>query len=176
MTDDTESASVLELIDQLEEMLTTARRVPLSANVVVNEDNALELIDRARLGLPEELVHARHTLEDRQRIVAEAEQEGERILSRAEQEAERLIKEAGQRAVEMVSDHAITAQANAHAATILAEAEEKAASTRAEADAYAHEVMVRLEEQLVRSLGTVRKGIDTLPAPPGSKRRRKDNQ
>jgi len=167
-----ESASVLQLIDQLEELLGSARRVPLSASVVVNEDDALELVDRARLALPQELVEARHTLEDRVRIVAEAEQEADRILARADAEGERLVKEAADRAAHLISEHAITEQARAHGETVVNEAEEKAAAIRNEADAHAHDVMVRLDEQLTRALTTVRKGIESLPAPGGPKPKR----
>jgi vacuolar-type H+-ATPase subunit H len=168
----TDSTSVLELIDQLEELLSSARRVPLSASVVVNEDEALELVDRARLALPQELVEARHTLEDRVRIVAEAEQEAERILARADAEGERLVREAGDRAAQLVSEHAVTEQAHAHGETVVNEAEARAAAIRSEADAYAHDVMVRLDEQLTRALTTVRKGIEALPAPGGSRPKR----
>ena len=171
-----QSASVLELIDQLEEMLTGARRVPLSANVVINEDEALELVDRARLALPEELVQARHTLEDRARIVAEAEHEAERILSTAEAEGARLVAQAGERAADLVDEHTISEQARAHAAAVVDEAEARASAIHAEADAYAHDVMVRLDEQLTRALTTVRKGIEALPAParPRAKRSKRE--
>jgi cell division septum initiation protein DivIVA len=168
--------AVIDLIDQLEELVSTGRRVPFTAGVVVNEDEALELIDRARLGLPDELVQARHLLEDQHRVLIEAEQEAERILSRAETEVQRLIEEAQARAAVMVGDHEIAEQARAHAATLLAEAEEKAAKTAAEADAYAREVMVRLEDQLMRAATTVRKGIDALPLEAGSRRKRRERE
>src|SRR5438132_7459435 len=166
-TDD--STSVLELIDQLEELVTGARRVPLSASVFVNEDEALDLIDRARLGLPDEIQRALHTVEDRARILDEADREAEKLLSTAEtraeellstaeSRAEELIREAGERAAARVREHALTQEAKAHAATIVTEAETLAASIKAEADAYARDVMVRLEEQLARTASTVRKG------------------
>ena len=178
---------VIDLIDQLEELVSTGRRVPFTAGVVVNEDEALELIDRARLGLPDELTQARHLLEDRHRVVDDAEQELERILARAEAEAQRLVDEAGTtagrlideaqaRAGAMVGEHEIVEQARAHAVTVLADAEERAATTCAEADAYAREVMVRLEEQLMRAVTTVRKGIDALPAAGKPPRKRRERQ
>jgi vacuolar-type H+-ATPase subunit H len=164
--------TVIDLVDQLEELVSTGRRVPFTAGVVVNEDELLELIDRTRLGLPDELLQARHLLEDQRRVLVEAEQEAERILSRAETEAARVVDEAGARAAVMVGDHAIAEQAREHAATVLAEAEERAAKTCSEADAYAREVMLRLEDQLMRAATTVRKGIDALPAEGGSRRKR----
>lgn len=178
---------VMDLIDQLEELVSTGRRVPFTAGVVVNEDEALDLIDRARLGLPDELTQARHLLEDRHRVVDDAEQESERILARAEAEAQhlveeartaagRLVDEAQARAGAMVGEHEIVEQARVHAATVLAEADERAATTCAEADAYAREVMVRLEEQLMRAVTTVRKGIDALPASAKAPRKRRERQ
>ena len=166
--------SVIDLIDQLEELVSTGRRVPFTAGVVVNEDEALELIDRARLGLPDELTQARHLLEDRHRVVDEAEQESERILARAEAEAKRVVDEAGARAQAMTGEHEIAEQARAHASTVLAEAEESAAKIRAEADAYAREVMLRLEDQLMRAATTVRKGIDALPGSGKQPRKRRE--
>jgi len=168
--------TVIDLVDQLEELVSTGRRVPFTAGVVVNEDEVLELIDRTRLGLPDELMQARHLLEDQRRVLVEAEQEAERILTRAESEVARIIEEATARAAVMVGDHAISEQAREHAATVLADAEERAAKTCSEADAYAREVMVRLEDQLMRAATTVRKGIDALPAEGGSRRKRRERE
>jgi hypothetical protein len=168
--------TVIDLVDQLEELVSTGRRVPFTAGVVVNEDEVLELIDRTRLGLPDELTQARHLLEDQRRVLVEAEQEAERILTRAEAEAARLVDEAHARASVMVGDHEIAEQARLHAATLLAEAEERAAKTCAEADAYARDVMVRLEDQLMRAATTVRKGIEALPVEPGSRRKRRERE
>jgi hypothetical protein len=168
--------TVIDLVDQLEELVSTGRRVPFTAGVVVNEDELLELIDRTRLGLPDELMQARHLLEDQRRVLVETEQEAERILSRADGEAARIIGEAEARAAVMVGDHAIAEQAQEHAATVLAQAEERAAKTCNEADAYAREVMLRLEDQLMRAATTVRKGIDALPTEGGSRRKRRERE
>ncbi|MBV8301615.1 MAG: hypothetical protein JOY68_06805, partial [Candidatus Dormibacteraeota bacterium] len=132
MSEEQERPGVLDAVDELEELVSTARRVPLSANVMVNEDEVLELVDRIRLALPEELVAARHLVQDRDRLMAGAEQEAEQLLATAEQESERLVREASERAVAAVSDHEVTRQARAQAAASLAEAEEQAATTRAE--------------------------------------------
>jgi hypothetical protein len=166
--------TVIDLVDQLEELVSTGRRVPFTAGVVVNEDEMLELIDRIRLGLPDELSQARHLLEDQRRVRVEAEQEAERVLTRAETEAQRLIEEGTARAGVMIGDHEIAEQARTHGATVLAEAEERAAKTCADADAYARDVMVRLEDQLMRAATTVRKGIEALPVEAGSRRKRRE--
>ena len=73
-------------------------------------------------------------------------------------------------------EHALVEQAREHAATLIAEAEERAAKTCSDADAYAREVMLRLEDQLMRAATTVRKGIDALPAEGGSRRKRRERE
>ena len=199
MSDDPGSGpTVIDLVDQLEELVTTGRRVPFTTGIVVNEDEVLELIDRTRLGLPDELVQARHLLEDQRRVLADAREEAEHILGRAEDEASRVLDEANaQRGVvigeahsradallaeaqahvsAMVSEHAIVEHAHEHAATVLAEAEERAAQTCTDADAYAREVMLRLEEQLMRQATTVRKGIDALQVEGGQRKKRRDRE
>jgi len=168
--------TVIDLVDELEELVSTGRRVPFTSGVVVNEDEVLELIDRTRLALPDELMQARHLLEDQRRVVTEAEQEAERMLTRAEAEVDRIVSEAQARAAVMVSDHALVDQAREQAATLIAEAEERAAKTCSDADAYAREVMLRLEDQLMRAATTVRKGIDALPAEAGSRRKRRERE
>ena len=158
-----ESSSVVDIIDQLEEMVTSGRRLPFSASVVVNEDETLELIDRARLGLPDELVRARHTVAERDRLLEAAEREAEDLLERARDEAQRLQAEAEDRAAAMVSDHEVLRGAHERADAVVGEADQTAATTRREADAYAREVMEELDVHLTRALSTVRKGLEALP-------------
>lgn len=168
--------TTMQIVEELEELVGTARRLPLSASVIVNEDETLELVDRLRVSLPEELVQARHTLDDRERIVGMAREEADQLLARADQEAQRLVTEAAEQAAGMVAESEILRQARAHGAQLITEAEEHAASIRAEADTYARDVMTQLEEQLMRAVATVRKGIETLPAPAGSRRRRREGR
>jgi len=170
---DTRAETAVELIDQLEELISSGRRVPFSASMVVNEDEVLELVDRIRLALPDDLVAARHLVEDRDRIVATAEQEAETLVAAAEEVADRRVAEAEQRAAALIAESAITAQAQERAESVVAEAESHAAVTREEADAYARNVMQQLEGNLSRALATIRKGIESLPRPDSGRRRKR---
>lgn len=160
-----EAESLLDLVDELETMVSGARRLPLSTSVMIDEDALLELVDRIRLGVPEELVRARQTMDDAQRFVGSAQDEAERMVADAEEHAARTLERAGEQASMLVSQHHIVGQAQAHADALLADAESRAAAVRADADAYARDVMTHLEEQLTRALGTVRRGLETLPRP-----------
>ena len=59
-----------------------ARHVPLSNNVMVNEDEAMELIDQIRFNLPDEIKQANWTVSEQQRIITEAHAEFKRLFGR----------------------------------------------------------------------------------------------
>jgi hypothetical protein len=168
-----DTATVVDIVDTLEELVGSARRLPFTPSVVVNEEEILELVDRIRVALPDDLVTARHTLDERDQILGRAEREVADATTAAEKEAARLLGEASAQAAALVDEHAIVATATAQARALVAEAEQHVAAQRAAADDYAREVMQRLEEQLERWLGTVRKGLKSLPEPPRNRARRR---
>ena len=169
-----ESGTLLEIVDTLEELVGGARRVPFTPSVVVNEEEILELVDRIRVALPDDLVAARHTLEEREELLERAARDAAELAARAEAEATRLVGEAQARAAQLVDQHAVTRAATEQARVLGEEAERQAAAQRTAADEYARDVMARLAEQLDRWLGTVREGLDALPAAaPAGKRGRK---
>ena len=164
---------VVDVINALEELLAASRRMPFTANVVVNEEEILELVDRIRVTLPEDLVSARHTLDEREQIIDRAAQDAAELSRRATEEAERMVREAQAHASALVAENAILRAATAQAEELVTAAQEQAAAQRTAADDYAREVMERLEEQLDRWLGTVREGIGALPEGPQARKRRK---
>jgi hypothetical protein len=168
-----ELTTVVAIVDLLEELLGSARRLPFTPSVVVNEEEILELVDRIRVALPDDLVSARHTLDERDQILARAEREVAEVTSRAEQEATRLVGDATAQATALVDDHAILRTASEQARALVADADQHAAGQRAAADDYAREVMQRLEEQLERWLTTVREGVASLPQPAAVRPRRR---
>jgi alkanesulfonate monooxygenase SsuD/methylene tetrahydromethanopterin reductase-like flavin-dependent oxidoreductase (luciferase family) len=165
--------AVLDIVDMLEELVGGARRLPFTPSVVVNEEEILELVDRIRVALPDDLVSARHTVDERDQILERAEREIAEVAARAEEEAARLVREAQAQAASLIEEHAIVGAATEQARTLVADAEQRAADQRTAADDYAREVVQRLEEQLERWLGTVREGLQSLPSPPRARGRRR---
>ncbi len=165
--------TVVDIVDTLEELVGSARRLPFTPSVVVNEEEILELVDRIRVALPDDLVTARHTLDERDQILERAEHEVAEVTGRAEEQAARVVREASAQAASLVAEHAIVTAATEQARVLVAEAEQHAAAQRTAADDYAREVMQRLEDQLQRWLGTVREGVQSLPQPPASRGRRR---
>jgi ABC-type transporter Mla subunit MlaD len=170
---DDEVGTVVDIVDALEELVGSGRRLPFTPSVVVNEEEILELVDRIRVALPDDLLTARHTLDERDQMLDRAEREVAEVTARAEEEAARAVREAQTQAASLVAAHAIVSSATEQGDALVADAERHAATQRSAADDYAREVMQRLEEQLERYLATVRDGLQSLPPPPAPARGRR---
>ena len=68
---------ILHLIDRLEELFNESRAIPFTHNVVVDEEKMLDLIDQMRVAIPEEMKKAQQVLTQRDRILAQAQEERE---------------------------------------------------------------------------------------------------
>jgi cell division septum initiation protein DivIVA len=146
--------NIHEAIDRLEYLIAHSRQIPLTRTVVIDQEEALACIDDLRLSLPDEIKQARWTLQEQQRLLSEAQAEAARTLTRA-----------GERAQTMIGQHDLVKRAEKQADAMLREATVKADETRRAADRYAGEVMQSLETQLLRTVATVKKGVEALRQP-----------
>jgi vacuolar-type H+-ATPase subunit H len=144
----------------LERLLNESWRMPLSAYLVINEDDFLDVIDQLRTAIPKEIKQAERVQQERDRIVAQAEEEAERLVQLAQDESTKLVEE-----------HEVIALAKQRAQTIIERAQREAEVLRLEADDYAKQVLVSLDSQLgamddqiALLLKTVRNGLQTLSA------------
>jgi len=147
--------NIHEAIDRLEYLIGHSRQIPLTRTVVVDQEEVLACIDDLRLSLPDEIKQARWTLQEQQRL-----------LSEAQAEAARTVSKAGERAQTMIGQHDLVKRAEKQAEAMLKDATAKAEETRRAADRYAWEVMQNLETQLLRTVATVKKGVEALRTPP----------
>ncbi len=139
---------IQHLVDRLEELLSSGRRIPFSNLTLVDEQRALELIDQMRISIPEEIEKAKRVIRERDRIMAQANEEAARIRDLAREKSETLIQR-----------DAITQAAQARAASIIEQSRQEAQSIRQEADQYVLDVLSDLEDALMRTVGVVRNGI-----------------
>jgi regulator of protease activity HflC (stomatin/prohibitin superfamily) len=149
---------ILQLIDRLEEIFNESRAIPLTHSVIVDEDRMLDIIDQMRITVPEEVKKAQQILTQRDRILAQAQEEAERTLNLARERAEQMVQQS-----------TIVVEAQKEAERILNQAQQEAEHIRREADAYALQSLQRLEEELDRLLRQVRNGIATLQKSMGEK-------
>ena len=142
---------ILHLIDRLEEILNESRPIPLTHTVLVDEDKVLDLIDQMRVAIPEEVKKAQQVLAQRDRILAQAQEEANRTLALARERSE-----------QMVERESIVQAAQARAVDVGSQEVARIQQIQEEADNYVLETLTRLEMELDRMITQVRNGISTL--------------
>ncbi|HEY8439547.1 MAG TPA: hypothetical protein VIK65_13135 [Candidatus Limnocylindrales bacterium] len=88
--------------------------------------------------------------------------EGERIIEKAQEEAERIVARAQEQAAFLIDERGLTQQAEAESRRIIGEAESDAEEVRRGADEYAVSVLVGLEGDVVKTLQSIKRGIELL--------------
>jgi len=142
---------ILQMIDHLEELLNESRPLPFTHNVIVDEDRMLDLIDQMRVSIPEEVKKAQQLLAQRDRLLAQAQEEANRTIAIAREKSDQLIER------DQVVQTAYT-----QADQIKIKAENDALIIRQEADNYVLETLRNLEVEMERALNQVRNGIRSL--------------
>jgi cell division septum initiation protein DivIVA len=142
---------ILHLIDRLEELFNQSRPIWFTHNVIVDEDRMLDLIDQMRVAIPEEIKKAQQVLAQRDRILAQAQEEANRTIGIAREKQDQLLER-----------DAIVQAAQSRANEILAQIQVERDASRREADDYALDTLRRLEIELERFAAQVRNGISVL--------------
>jgi cell division septum initiation protein DivIVA len=139
---------ILQLIDRLEELFNDAKAVPFTHNVIVDEDRMLELIDQMRIAVPEEVKKAQQVMAQRDRVMAQAQEEANRTLQIARDKADQLIQK-----------DMIVGEAQRRADQIMSQARADAEATRADADNYVVDTLMQLQDQIAKLSSQVNNGI-----------------
>jgi hypothetical protein len=139
---------ILHLIDRLEALVTESFHLPFTANVIVQEDAFLDIVDQMRVSIPDEVKRAKRTEAERERLILQAEEEANRVVDTAHQQADALTEE-----------HELVEYARRRAEEIEADAHRQAEEILADTDEYIIDRLSELEEQLMRTLTTVRNGV-----------------
>jgi hypothetical protein len=142
---------ILHLVVRLEELFNEGRPIWFTRNVMVDEDRLLDIIDQMRVSIPDEIKKAQQILAQRDRILAQAQEEASRKLSLANEQSEALLEQ-----------HQTVQAAEVRAEQIIAQAKIEAENTRISADDYVLETLTRLEAEMDRLLQQARNGIRTI--------------
>ena len=166
-------STVIAALDRIEDLLEAARAVPLSASVMVNRAEVLDLLDQAREALPDDLkaadavvadadavlVRADSAREKADQLVAEAEEhaqktrekaeeDAKRVREQAEADAENTLADANAQAERLVSGENIKQMAEERAREIVAQARAAEKQMRTGADEYAASSLAELSALL----------------------------
>lgn len=142
---------ILHLIDRLEELFNDSKAVPLTHSVMVDEDKMLDIIDQMRISIPDEVKKAQQLLAQK-----------DRVLAQAQEEANRTVEIARQKADDLVHRDMIVVEAQRRAEQIIAQARLDAEATRRDADDYVLAALNHLQDELEKLTNQVRNGIRTV--------------
>jgi len=139
------------VLEQLRDLVEAARTMPMSASVLLNRDEAVELVNQALGSIPAELRHARWLLKERQEYLTTAQRESGELVESARVQAERMVER---------SD--IVREARRSAQQIIADAEAEARRLHHAAEDYVDARLAALEGLLDRTMTGVRKGRERI--------------
>jgi hypothetical protein len=134
-------------IADLRAAVESARSVPMSASVMFNRSDFLDLIGRLEDAVNATLVQASEVVEDRDAFV-----------DTGRLEAIEILREAERQQADLVSDTDVYKLAQARAAEIEAESQQAAAELRAATDEYVEAKLANFEHTLEKTLDLVRRG------------------
>ncbi len=152
-----QQTSIYKHLDLLEHLIDDA--AGFYKYKFINADQFLDVLDKARARLPEELREAAEVLEQRDGIISEAQRRAEQIIAMARRQADNMLQEsellkAVQAEVDRIRKQVVQEveqmrrEALSEAERIRMEAEEEAVRTKAGADHYAEQVLTRLDADL----------------------------
>ncbi|MFD3730807.1 cell division initiation protein [Streptomyces sp. NPDC058632] len=142
---------VQKKLDEIVDLVSGARSMPMSASCVVNRAELLSMLEEVRAALPDSLAQAQELIGGREQMVEQARQEAERIIEGAHAERGSLI-----------SGTEVARRSQSEADRILTEARKEAEEVRAEADDYVDSKLANFEVVLTKTLGSVGRGREKL--------------
>ena len=129
--------TVIDLLNELEEVLDNSRAVPFSNRVSVDKEELYEIITEIRMKLPNELKQSKWVIEERNKILIDAQKEADEIVKNAEERVKR-----------MVDENEVTKLAHEQAAEIVDSAKKTSKAMRIGAMEYAEEVLCTAQDRL----------------------------
>jgi len=144
--------SIYRVIDKAEITVKEGGWLPFGYRIV-SQEHMLDLIEKLRASLPEEVGRAKQVTKDK-----------DRLLSEAREQADRIVEEASSAKTQLLNENEIARQAQSRAQSLIADAEARAAEIKRGADEYADRVLAQLDASLGGALASVQKGRQALAA------------
>jgi DNA repair exonuclease SbcCD ATPase subunit len=163
---------ILYLVDRLENLIASSRRMPLVNQIILKEADILNIVDSLRTTIPDEIKQARRVIQEKERILAQAQADASALLARAREETERAMNREGLLRAAEARSQELVRQAEEQAQTVLRQAEEHNEQLKTDADNYVAETLRNLREHLgnietdiSRTVLSIEKGLESLDLP-----------
>ena len=150
------------LIEKLEELISSGTGVPATGRVLIEREKLTELLTQIRSSIPEDVQEAQDLLQMRESLINQALLEARQIRSTSEAEAKARVTESEvTKGAEKLSEEIIE-EAQRRAQRVLDETDNQAVRRRSGADEYAQTTLQQLEEELSKVRATIRHGIESM--------------
>jgi len=160
---------ILYLVDRLENLIASSRRMPLVNQIIIKEGDILNIVDQMRTSIPDEIKQARRVIQEKERILAQAQADASTLLARAREETERAMNREGLLRAAEARSHELVRQAEDQAKDVVRQAEEHSDQLKADAENYVAETLRNLKEHLgsvemdiSRTILSIEKGLESL--------------
>ncbi len=144
---------ILELIEYLQELIEAAPKVPMSGKVLIDKKEITEILDDLVSYMPDALKKAQWVLNEKDRILEEANSRYEVV----KKETEELIKK-------QIDNHDIVKESKVKGQEIIALAQREAKIIRLGARDYADEILCQLDGEIEakgkKLIGVIKKDMD----------------
>ena len=147
--------AVRDTLDKIENLVASASHMPLTAKIIVDENDLVHYVEDLRSDLPEELGKAEKIMGERDEIIGAAKKEAENIMEAARQEASRLVEETEIMRSARAQAEEILRQTQQEERDIMDRTAENAKRLREDADRYANQVF----DQLIAHVSNTSSGM-----------------
>ncbi|NEE03635.1 hypothetical protein [Phytoactinopolyspora halotolerans] len=138
-------------LDELAELVDSARTMPMSSSAIVNKTDVLAMITQVREMLPETLAAADTVIAQREELLAEARGKASKIIADARAEQARLV-----------GDHTVLVEARRERGRTLEQTRLEIEAMKSALDDHVDAKLARLELVAERIVETVREGRQQL--------------
>jgi cell division septum initiation protein DivIVA len=163
---------ILYLVDRLENLIASSRRMPLVNQIILKEGDILNIVDQMRTSIPDEVKQARRIIQEKERILAQAQADASALLTRAREETERAMNREGLLRTAEARSQELVRQAESQSQSLVQQAEEHCMQLKVDADNYVAETLRNLKDHLSsiemdvsRTILSIEKGLESLELP-----------
>ena len=162
-----------ELIDELEEIIEDASKIPLSNKCMVDKEEVFNVVQQIRLAYPEDIKQAEYVKKERDRILQDAQKEAQIITEEARAKCAKMVDDseivrlAKQKAAELLNDAQSTGkdvvnQSKEQARLLQEEKKRELEDYQEEVRSYIINILQKTESASEQAVSTLAKSIDEL--------------
>ena len=152
--------AVRDTLDQIEALVADASHLPLTAKIVIDEEDLVHLVEELRQELPLELERADEIMREKDKIIKTAQDEAAAIVKQAKQFAEKLLDENDIVVKARERSQTVLTQAKQQEQEIVERTRINARQLQDDADRYANQVF----DQLIAHVTSTFQGVQQAQA------------